>query len=106
MKVVRSQEELRSLHNEIDNEAFYSSLETDVKTIEEYYESVSEEYGPLIIIIDDGEQSVMEEKYPLIKELEPEEYVSIYEDNNTKIERTCYILTDAGYIVYIVGKKA
>ena len=33
MKVVRSQEELRSLHSEIDNEAFYSSLETDVKTI-------------------------------------------------------------------------
>ena len=48
----------------------------------------------------------MEDKYPLIKQLEPEDYIKIYEDDKVLIERTCYILTDAGYIVYIKRKKA
>ena len=105
MKVVKNREELRNLHSEIINEEVYASLELDVDTLEEY-PSQSDEYGPLIIMIDDGEQSAMEDKYPLIKELEPEDYITIFEDEKVKVERTCYILTDAGYIVYITGKKA
>lgn len=105
MKVVRNREELKNLHSEIINESVYASLDLDIDALEEY-PSQSEEYGPLIIIIDEDEQTTMEDTYPLIKQLEPEDYITIYEDGKVKIERTCYILTDAGYIVYITRKKA
>ena len=106
MKVVKNREELRNLHSEISIQAVYSSLEVDIDTIEECFESQSDEYGPLIILIDENEQKDMEEKYPLIKQIEPEDYITIYEDDKVIIERTCYILTDSGYIVYIKRKKA
>ena len=106
MKVVKNREELRNLHSEISIQAVYSSLEVDIDTIEECFESQSDEYGPLIILIDENEQKDMEEKYPLIKQIEPEDYITIYEDDIVIIERTCYTLTDSGYIVYIKRKKA
>ena len=105
MKVVKNREELRNLHDELNNEKVYESLDFDVDILEEY-PSQSDEYGPLIILIDETEQKAMGDKYPLIKELEPEDYIKIYEDDNILIERTCYILTDSGYIVYINRKKA
>lgn len=104
MKVVKNREELRNLHDEIINEAVYVSLDFDVDILEEY-QSQSDEYGPLIIMVDEDEESTMEDSYPLIKQLEPEDYITIYEDEKVKVERTCYILTDAGYIVYITRKK-
>ena len=105
MKVVKNREELRNLHDELNNEGVYVSLDFDVDILEEY-PSQSDEYGPLIILIEETEQKDMEDKYPLIKQLEPEDYIKIYEDDKVLIERTCYILTDAGYIVYIKRKKA
>lgn len=105
MKVIKNREELRNLHDEIINEDVYVSLDFDVDALEEYsYQS--DEYGPLIIMIDEGEQSAMEDKYPVMKQLLPEDYITIFEDDKVKVERTCYILTDAGYIVYITRKKA
>ena len=105
MKVIRNREDLENLRNEIPQDSYYSSLESDIKMIEEYFEQPSDEFGPLIILISNGEQEEMEDKYPVIKALEPEAFVSVYEDEKIKIERTCYILTDAGYIVYITSKK-
>lgn len=105
MKVIKKREELRNLHSEIINETVFASLELDINTIEEYYENQSDEYGPLIIFINDGEQKEMEDAYPLIKQLEPEDFIKIYEDDKVIVERTCYILTDGGYIVYIKRKK-
>ena len=104
MKVIRNRKELVKEANSL-TKPLQNSVEIDIKTIEEYYETTSEEYGPLVIIINDGEQNLMEEKYPIIKELEPEDYITIYEDEKVSIERTCYILTDAGFIVYIIKEK-
>ena len=105
MKVVKNREELRNLHSEIYNETVFASLELDINMIEEYYPNQSDEYGPLIILINDNESEDMERQYPLIKELEPEQFIKVFEDDTVIIERTCYILTDAGYIVYIKRKK-
>ena len=105
MEVVKNRNDLNRLHNQINDELF-ASITLDVKMIEEYFDSQSDEYGPLVIIINENEQEKMEEKYPIIKKIEPEDYVSIFEDENIKIERTCYILTDAGFIVYVTRKKA
>ena len=105
MQVIRNRNELKNLHNSIGNETIYSSLDIDVNALEEF-SSQSEGYGPFIILINDGEQKEMEDKYPIIKQIEPEDYDTIYEDEKVKIERTCYILTDAGFIVYIKRKKA
>ena len=106
MLVIRNQNELRNQESKIKEESIKSSLEVDVKIITDCYDSQSEEYGPLIILIDEDEQQTMEEKYPIIKQLEPEDYDTIFEDEEVIIQRTCYILTDAGFIVYIRRKKA
>ena len=50
MKVVKNREELRNLHDELNNEEVYVSLDFDVDILEEY-PSQSDEYGPLIILI-------------------------------------------------------
>ena len=105
MIVIRNQNELKSQRNKIKEESVLDSLEIDIRIITECYDSQSDEYGPLIILINEDEQQEMEEKDPIIKQLEPEEYCSIYEDEKTLIERTCYILTDAGFIVYVRRKK-
>lgn len=105
MKVIRNREELKRETNNLPK-AVLDSVEADIKIIEEYYEAPSDEYGPLVVLIDENEQQKMEDVYPLIKQLEPEEFAPIYEDEKVLIERTCYILTDAGYIVYVRRKKA
>ena len=104
MLVIRNQNELKNQQKAINNEKLYASLSIDADVLEEY-PSQSEEYGPLIIMINDGEQNEMEDKYPIIKQLEPEDYLTIYEDEEKLIERTCYVLNDEGFIVYIVRKK-
>ena len=106
MIVIRNLNELRSQESKIKEESVKSSLEIDIKIITDCYDSQSEEYGPLIILINEDEQQTMEEKYPIIKQLEPEDYYTIFEDEDVIIQRTCYILTDAGFIVYVRRKKA
>ena len=104
MLVIRNRNELKNQQKAINNETLYNSLSIDVDVLEEY-PSQSEEYGPLIMMINDGEQNEMEDRYPIIKQLEPEDYVKIYEDDQNLVERTCYVLNDEGFIVYIVRKK-
>lgn len=104
MKVIRNREELKREANNLP-ESVRVSLETDIQIIEDCYEEQSEEYGPLIILINENEQKLMEKQYPIIKKLVPEDYYPIYEGEGVLIERTCYILTDAGFIVYVKRKK-
>ena len=44
-------------------------------------------------------------KFKVLKNIEHEEIEVIYMDEETVIVRTAYILTDAGFIVYIIKER-
>ena len=104
MIVIRNQQELKNQNKQIKTEIF-NSLEMDVEIIEENYTTISEEYGPLIIVIDEREESEMFNKFPIIKKLVAEDALIVFEDESEMIERVCYLLNDEGFIVYIRRKK-
>ena len=69
------------------------------------FDSQSDEYGPLIVIINDNEQDEMIKRFKVLKDLEPEDSLLIYEDDKETYYRKVYILTDSGFVVYVRKEK-
>ena len=104
MLIIKNQEELERVKSNF-NKVVQKSLELDIEIITTEFSSQSEEYGPLIIVINEDEIKDMLTKFKVLKNIEHEEIEVIYMDEETVIVRTAYILTDAGFIVYIIKER-
>lgn len=104
MLIIKNQEELEKVKNKF-NRAVQKSLELDVEIITTEYSKQSDEYGPLIIVINEDEIGNMLKKYKVLKNVEHEEIEVIYMDETVVYSRTAYILTDAGFVVYIKKER-
>lgn len=100
MIVIKNKKELINQKSKI-NSGLHNQVEFDVDIISNEFDNVSEEYGPLLLIINEDEQEEIKKKYPILSNLQPEEYELVYKDENEEIFRTCYILTEGGFIVYV-----
>ena len=104
MIVIKNREDLKREASNFPSDVA-ESIEFDVKIIEDNYDYQSDEYGPLIIVIDENEYDKMFERFPVITTTVAEDYYKIYEDENILVERTCYIISDEGFAVYVFRKK-
>ena len=104
MLVLKNRSEVNSLKRKFPK-SIMMSLEEDINIIENEYEVQSDTYGPLIIMIDEGEETAMVEKYNVLKNLVHEELEVRYMDEKEIYYRTVYLLTDSGFVVYIRKEK-
>ena len=100
MIVIRNLQELKSQKSKV-NKGIYNNVEIDSEIITNEFEYHSEEYGPAIIIIEENETKDIYQRYPILLDVEPEDYELVYEDESSRIYRTCYILTQSGFVVYV-----
>lgn len=101
MIVLKNQKELKN-QSKLINPALLESIKLDIDTIEENYEVINEKYGPMVIVLNKGEESKMLEEFPVIKNLDPEDPQTIHNDGKFKYIRTCYLMGDLGFAVYSV----
>ena len=104
MLIIKNQEDLERVKSSF-NKAVLKSLELDVEIITTEFNQQSDEYGPLIIVINEDEISDMLRKFKVLRNIEHEEIEVIYMDETVVYSRTAYILTDAGFIVYIKKER-
>lgn len=104
MLIIKNQEDLERVKSSF-NKAVLKSLELDVEIITTEFNQQSDEYGPLIIVINEDEISDMLRKFKVLRNMEHEEIEVIYMDEKIVYSRTAYILTDAGFIVYIKKER-
>ena len=99
MLVIRNKQELERESKKIQKELM-SSIELDIDTIETSYDSQSEQYGPLVVVMDEDERDELIKRYPIIEDLDAEIEMLVLKDTTQCVFRICYLLTDAGFIVY------
>ena len=104
MLVIKNQEDLRKHQNKMPKSLF-KSVEIDVKTIETEYDNVSDQYGPLVVVMYKEDRESLYKMFPLIKELDTEDVETIEETKNWCIKRELYLMGDNGYVVYVVNDK-
>ena len=104
MLVIKNQEDLRKYQNKMPKSLF-KSVEIDVKTIETEYDSQSDLYGPLVVVMYKEDRESLYKMFPLIKELDTEDVETIEETKNWCIKRELYLMGDNGYVVYVVNDK-
>lgn len=88
------------------NPNIVDSIELDLKTIEECYETQDDKYGPLVVVADPGEEEDVKEKFPILKVLEEEDSKIVYSGKIFDIYRVFYYVSDAGIVVYQAQRRA
>ena len=101
--MIRNKQELENQKRKI-KKGLYSILEIDAEIITSF-DTQSDEYGPLILIVEEYEKQDIFKRYPVLLQVIPEDEELVYIDDNEEIYRVCYILSEAGFIVYLKRRR-
>ena len=103
MTLLRNRQELEKAKNKLPCE-LHAPIENDLKIIEEempkYDDEFVNQFGPIVVVYDETEKDELLSKMPVISQLESEYEAIVFQNNETKITKRLFLLTEAGIITY------
>ena len=103
MTLLKNRQELEKAKNKLPSELL-APIENDLRIIEEempkYDDEFVNQFGPIVVVYDETEKDELLSKMPVISQLESEYEDTVFQDNETKITKRLFLLTEAGIITY------
>ena len=103
MTLLKNRQELEKAKNKLPSELL-APIENDLRIIEEempkYDDEFVNQFGPIVVVYDETEKDELLSKMPVISQLESEYEDIVFQDNETKITKRLFLLTEAGIITY------